>query len=95
MIGSDSIWLSKLVPPDQNCVFALLRQSSSVVQYRPASGCRMLKRPADCVGVDQIFFDTLLSLLPIEALVVKQSIHAVRRLDRECLCTLTVRLILA
>lgn len=79
MIGSDSIWLSKLVPLDQNYVFAPLRQSSGIEGYRASSRSRMLKRPADCVGVGQIFFEALLRLPPKEALVVKQSINTVSR----------------
>lgn len=79
MIGSDSIWFSKLVPPDQNCAFAPLRQSSGVVRYGHASGCWVLKRPADCVGVGQIFFDALLPILPTDALVNEHPVHSVNR----------------
>lgn len=37
----------------------------------------MLKRPADCLGVGQLFFEALLSILPTDALVNEQSIHSV------------------
>lgn len=79
MIGSDSIWLSELVPLGENCVFSSLRQSSGIAGYLASSTSRMLRRPADCVGVGQIFFEALLRLPPKEALVVKQSINTVSR----------------
>lgn len=79
MIGSDSIWSSKLVPLDQNCAFAFLRQSSGIARYRHASGCRKLRRTADSVGVGQIFFEALLSILPTDAMVNEHSVHSVNR----------------
>jgi hypothetical protein len=79
MFGSDSIWLSKLVPLGQNYDFDPLRQSSGIVQYRHASGCRMLKRTAESVGVAQIFFEALRSILPTYAMVNENSVHSVNR----------------
>jgi hypothetical protein len=79
MIGSDSIWLSELVPLGENCAFAPPRQSSGIARYRHASGCRMLRRTADNVGVCQIFFEAPRSILPTDAMVSEHSVHSVNR----------------